>query len=190
MNHLMKGLGIFACVVVITLASRMQAVEVVSLTGTSFTENEFEAGRFRVKSAPMTLKTIYAAAGVSRTDYVLESDGGGTNFLYLRPRANTNLATIILIQSPESSARYLRDWTVGGHTRQEKPLNGPSNSVSLFNDFRGTAYGRLGLATPTEGLIHASYEVMGSSSTHMMKFRFKIDGHGPASRHTPMKRGL
>ena len=153
----------------------LRAIPVVAVSGTIFTEKEFEPGRFRIKSAPITVRAIYEAFGVSRTDYFLDCDPVGTNFLTLRPRAGvgTNLPVIVILQNPGLSTRYLRDWA-GGPPRHEMALTSPAGPVPLFNAFRGTALGRVGgRPTPSGGgTLRVRYEVTGSSTTHILKFRF------------------
>lgn len=171
---------VFILLLVAAMILRLHAVPVVAISGTIFTETEFEEGRFRIKSTPMTANAIYEAFGVSRADYLLDCDPGGTNFLTLRPRpgADTNLSAIVILQNPALSTRYLRDWS-GSPPRHEMSLTSPVISVPLFNAFRGTALGRVDFSTPSGGTFRGGYEVTGSSSTHILKFRFRAVKNGP-----------
>ena len=165
-----------AAALIAAFAPLLNAIEVSSISGSLFTEKEFEPGRYTIKRAAMTADAICEAFGVSRDDYLLDCDPAGTNFLVLRPRpgADTNLSAIIILQSLDS-VRYLREWKAGPF-RHEMSLSSPVTSVPLFNAFRGTALARVG-GSPTPsggGTLRVSYEVTGSSSTHILKFKFTV----------------
>lgn len=165
------------------LALRVSALEVVSMSGVMYAEQEVEEGRFRVKNAPVTVNTIYKAFGVSSADYLIECNLQGTNFLVLQPRtANPNLSPIVLLQRPEGSTpRQLRELS-GYSTRHETPLSSAGDELPLFSNFRGTAIGRILKVSPSSLITRASYEVMGSSEGHIFKFKFTIETK-PAPSH-------
>src|SRR6185369_12187172 len=94
--------------------TRLTANDVSAIRGTIYTEEEFEPGRFRTISRPLTFRSICSAFGVSSQDYRLYHEPGHTNLLTLQPRpgADTNLPTFVLLQS-SGTPRYLRDWDGG-----------------------------------------------------------------------------
>ena len=161
------------------IANPLHAIPVVTISGTIFTEREFEPGRYSIKTTSMNANAIYEAFGVSAKDYVLDCDPGSTNFLVLRPRtAKSGLSPIVILQNLDS-IRYLREWR-SGPFRHEMQLSSPVTAAPLFNAFRGTAVARVGgHPSPSGGgTFRVHYEAMGSSSTHILKFRFTAEGSG------------
>jgi hypothetical protein len=81
----------------------------------------------------------------------------------------------VLLQTT-GDPRYLRDWDGRApNVGVELALTNPSSPVFLFNAFRGSALGRYtSRSSPSGGSGGTLYEVSGSSSHYLVKFRFTV----------------
>lgn len=149
------------------------AMGMKSFGGVMFSETP-SGDWFKIKSARLNVAVICESFGVSPNDYRLHYQsqfGSSPNFLELRPHISDSGLPIIPVLLRAGDAHVLRN---SGRAMLEVPIVAPPDAPASFNGFRGTARGRVSASTPGGGISGAvDYEVTGSSTTHIFKFRFK-----------------
>lgn len=177
MKSLLSWPWLLLAVLLFSGGTRVAANEVAAIRGTFYIEEEFEPGRFRTIRRPLTFRSICAAFQVSPREYRLFHDSETPLFLTLKPQngPSMNLPSYVLLQTT-GAPRTLRDSNrrlpeVG----IEYALVNPIGAAQVFNAFRGTALGRVTVRSrPGGGSAGFKYEVSGSSTNSISKFRFTV----------------